>query len=175
MQWLASDGVAGQDPIRNKWPNIISCPCGDGKLTRATQALAPVRPRGPWKVLCDNQSFLHTRASKRAMVKADLNPVEKMWTWLRRRLHALDRGPGFGPCWRPAKLKWLPGALLQASGLHAKRFWPKKAAWPGPERPSGRVSPQQRIAWTAARKMTLYLVDSVSLSGCGSWPLHGIL
>ena len=75
----------------------------DGKLTRAIQALAPVRPRGPWKILCDNESFLHTAASKHAMAaegitawrvpagSPDLNPVEKMWAWLRKRLHALDR------------------------------------------------------------------------------------
>ena len=92
----ASDGVAGQDPYpqqvaqhhlvplwgwplawgvqhRHLPPLLTATWCrtvADGKLTHATQALAPVRPRGPWKVLCDNQSFLRTRASKRAMVKA---------------------------------------------------------------------------------------------------------
>ena len=73
-----------------------------GKLAKAIQSLSPVRPAGPWTVLCDNEAFLHTAASKRAMAAAgvrawrvpasspDLNPVEKMWAWLRRRIRVKD-------------------------------------------------------------------------------------
>ena len=58
--------------------------------------------RGPWTVLCDNESFLKATAARDAHAKAnvglwhipprspDLNPVEKFWGWLRRRLRAMD-------------------------------------------------------------------------------------
>jgi len=74
-----------------------------GKLTAAIRALEPSKADGPWKVLADNESFLHTAASRRAMAdegitlwrmppaSPDLNPVEKMWAWLRRRLREKDR------------------------------------------------------------------------------------
>ena len=73
-----------------------------GKLKKAIEALKPVQPAGPWHVLCDNESFLHTSRSVRATQAAgvriwrmpasspDLNPVEKMWAWLRRKIRALD-------------------------------------------------------------------------------------
>ncbi|CAE7257144.1 unnamed protein product [Symbiodinium sp. CCMP2592] len=53
--------------------------------------------------LCDNESFLHTVSSKRTMAaegitvwpvpasSPDLNPVERFWAWLRKRIHHLDR------------------------------------------------------------------------------------
>ena len=56
---------------------------------------------GPWLIVCDNESFLETSATKAAHVKArvelwhvlprspDLNPVELFWAklrlWLRQR------------------------------------------------------------------------------------------
>ena len=58
---------------------------------------------GPWKVLAENESFLHTAASSRALAdegitlwrtppgSPDLNPIEKMWAWLRRRLREKHR------------------------------------------------------------------------------------
>lgn len=73
-----------------------------GALTDAIKALEPVKPNGPWTVLCDGEKFLHTgdstAAHKRANVKLwtvpshspDLNPVEKFWAWLRRRLREKD-------------------------------------------------------------------------------------
>ena len=36
-----------------------------GKLTAAIRALEPSKADGPWKVLADNESFLHTAASRR--------------------------------------------------------------------------------------------------------------
>ena len=57
---------------------------------------------GPWKVLCDNESFLRADISAAAhrrwrvgLIKLparspDLNPVEMFWAWLRKRLRALD-------------------------------------------------------------------------------------
>ncbi len=58
------------------------------------------RQRGPWRVLCDNESFL--KASNAAHMKVnvvlskipprspDLNPVEKFWGWMRKQLRAMD-------------------------------------------------------------------------------------
>ena len=73
-----------------------------GKLRKAIQSLRPSKSGGPWLVISDNESFLDTdeaaRAHRRAGVRLwhvpprspDLNPVEKFWSWLRRRLQALD-------------------------------------------------------------------------------------
>ena len=73
-----------------------------GKLNAAIKSLNPVKTKGPWTVPCDNEGFLKTAASTKAHKKAkvllwhvpklspDLNPVEKFWSWLRRRLRALD-------------------------------------------------------------------------------------
>ena len=71
-----------------------------GKLMGAIRSVNKHRRRGPWQVLCDNESFLakseaaHERASVslwRVPPKSpDLNPVEKYWSWLRGRLRFLD-------------------------------------------------------------------------------------
>ena len=73
-----------------------------GKLKSAITDLQPVSRRGPWSVLCDNESFLTTDLSLTAYERCgvtlwqiparspDLNPVEKFWSWLRRRLRQLD-------------------------------------------------------------------------------------
>ncbi|CAE8615557.1 unnamed protein product [Polarella glacialis] len=73
-----------------------------GKLVSAIKALAPVRPQGPWRVLCDNEAFLRaprsTEAHKQAKVvlwkipprSPDLNPIEKYWAWLRKQLRHKD-------------------------------------------------------------------------------------
>lgn len=73
-----------------------------GKLTDAVKALGPVRPTGPWWTLCDNEAFLQAPATK-ALYKSlkvrlwlipkhspDCNPVEKFWSWLRRKLRSMD-------------------------------------------------------------------------------------
>ncbi|PFX11510.1 hypothetical protein AWC38_SpisGene24722 [Stylophora pistillata] len=82
-----------------EWCNVVR----RGKLKKAIQALEPIKPHGPWKVLCDNEAFLHTASSRRTMAaegitvwsmpasSPDLNPVEKFWAWLRKRIHHLDR------------------------------------------------------------------------------------
>ena len=73
-----------------------------GKLAAALAAVNPVRPRGPWTVLCDNESFLRTDEARLAHREAgvtlwkmpahspDLNPVEKFWAWLRKELRKRD-------------------------------------------------------------------------------------
>ena len=73
-----------------------------GALRKAILALQPVSRRGPWHVLCDNESFLRAPESRAAYERnrvvlwelppksPDLNPVEKFWGWLRRQLRAKD-------------------------------------------------------------------------------------
>ena len=73
-----------------------------GRLVAACKAARPGRKRGPWRILCDNESFLKTKLTKEAHSKAnvelwhipprspDLNPVERFWGWLRKRLRAMD-------------------------------------------------------------------------------------
>lgn len=73
-----------------------------GKLLAACKAARPDRQRGPWRILCDNESFLNAPASRAAHSRAsvtlvripprspDLNPVERYWAWVRKRLQELD-------------------------------------------------------------------------------------
>jgi transposase len=73
-----------------------------GSVTNAIRSLRPAAPRGPWHVICDNEGFLGARLSQQAHRAAhvhpwhvpprspDLNPVEKYWAWLRRKLRAMD-------------------------------------------------------------------------------------
>ena len=74
----------------------------DGRLTNALKAVNPRNQRGPWTILCDGERFLRARACQAAYrskhVKLwnlpakspDLNPVEMFWSWLRRKLRAMD-------------------------------------------------------------------------------------
>ena len=64
-------------------------------------ACAP-RKYGPWTVICDNESFLEAPAAVKAHARAnvelwhipprspDFNPVERFWSWVRRRLRKMD-------------------------------------------------------------------------------------
>ena len=73
-----------------------------GQLAASLREVNPGRRDGRWSVMCDNESFLHTAASRRALRGAhidlwpvppkspDLNPVEMFWSWLRRKLRDLD-------------------------------------------------------------------------------------
>ena len=72
------------------------------KLKAAILSTNPLRRRGSWRVLCDGEKFLWSRASKKACSDChvtlwpmppkspDLNPVEKFWGWLRKRLLLKD-------------------------------------------------------------------------------------
>ena len=73
-----------------------------GDLANAIKAVKPVKPRGPWTVLCDNESFLRAKKSIASHLAAkvqlfkiparspDFNPVERFWSWLRQKLRAMD-------------------------------------------------------------------------------------
>ena len=72
------------------------------QVATALQDAAAPQKNGPWQILCDNESFLEAPASRKAHQKAnvellhiparspDLNPVEMFWSWVRRRLRAMD-------------------------------------------------------------------------------------
>ena len=73
-----------------------------GMLTAAIKQGRPFKARGPWRVLCDNEGFLHARDSKAALRKQkinlwhvparspDINVIEKYWSYLRRELRRRD-------------------------------------------------------------------------------------
>ena len=74
----------------------------DGCMVKALRVANPARKRGPWRVLCDNESFLRApesvAAHRRANIQLikipakspDLNPVELFWAWLRKQMRAMD-------------------------------------------------------------------------------------
>ena len=73
-----------------------------GALLKALRAVAPRKVQKPWKVLCDNESFLREKGCMKQYAKMrvelkklpakspDLNPIEKMWGWMRKRLRSMD-------------------------------------------------------------------------------------
>ena len=81
-----------------EWQKAVA----SGKLAKAIKALKPVKPTGPWLVLCDNESFLRAKVVSQAHKESrvtlwhipakspDLNPVERVWAWLRKKLRAMD-------------------------------------------------------------------------------------
>ena len=73
-----------------------------GRLQEACRATRTDRQRGPWRIICDNESFLTAPQSREAHRRArvelwpvparspDLNPVELFWSRLRKRWRAMD-------------------------------------------------------------------------------------
>ena len=73
-----------------------------GRLEKALRTANPGKRCGPWKILCDNETFSRAPDSKKAYRECnvsllklppkspDLNPVEKYWSWVRRRMRAMD-------------------------------------------------------------------------------------
>jgi transposase len=82
----------------DEWVKVLT----SGRLTKALKEISPDKPAGPFTVLCDGERFLHSRTNaehykkdsialwKIPRLSPDLNPVEKFWSWLRRRLLLLD-------------------------------------------------------------------------------------
>ena len=81
-----------------EWAEMVRA----GELKVGLRLLNPSRTHGPWTIVCDSESFLHSKGCaathRRASIhlwhiparSPDLNPIEKFWSWLRRRLRALD-------------------------------------------------------------------------------------
>lgn len=73
-----------------------------GALTDAVKQLKSSSGRTPWRLLCDNETFLDAKDSKAYYRKKniellhiparspDLNPIESFWGWLRQRLRLRD-------------------------------------------------------------------------------------
>ena len=112
-----------------EWSKVVE----DGSLAAACRAARPDRHRGPWHLLCDNESFLQAPASRAAHFHArvelcqipprspDLYPVEMFWSWLRRRLRAMDLADlraGRAPM-RKSTFKIRVRALLRSSEAQA--------------------------------------------------------
>ena len=80
-----------------EWLGLIT----SGKFTAALRSVRPAGKR-PWKVLCDNEKFLHSKICQKALAarkiklwfvparSPDLNPVERFWSWLRKELRRRD-------------------------------------------------------------------------------------
>ena len=83
---------------QNTWVKVVKA----GHFRKAVQSACARDSRAPWKVLADNERFMKTAASVRAMKRAgitlrhipprspDLNPVEKFWGWLKKQLRLRD-------------------------------------------------------------------------------------
>ena len=71
-------------------------------MINALKAVNLGKRSGPWKIISDNERFLRAEGSKTAYRRfaieliempprsPDLNPVEKMWGWVRKELRARD-------------------------------------------------------------------------------------
>ena len=83
---------------QEEWAKAVT----DGSIKKALCAVNPGKTRGPWCILCDNESFLRAPESRKAHAShnihlwklpsksPDLNPIEKFWGWTRKRLTAMD-------------------------------------------------------------------------------------
>ena len=82
----------------DEWSNAVN----DRSLINALKAVNPGKRSGPWKIISDNEGFLRAGESKKTYRRLgihliaipprspDLNPVEKMWGWVRKELRARD-------------------------------------------------------------------------------------
>ena len=73
-----------------------------GAVKNAIVKLKPSNKIGPWHILCDNEGFLNSKEAKQLYFRGrlkmwhvpsrspDLNPVERVWAWLRKHLRAMD-------------------------------------------------------------------------------------
>ena len=74
-----------------------------GVVADAIRRMAPAKAHGPWALLADNERFIRAPASRAAYTaeglaivdampprSPDLNPIERYWAWLRRKLRAMD-------------------------------------------------------------------------------------
>ena len=71
-------------------------------LRDAIRSVNPDKKYGPWTVICDGEKSLHVKTLQFQYEKQyiklwkipakcpDMNPVEKMWAWVRRQLRAHD-------------------------------------------------------------------------------------
>ena len=100
-------GVGGFGLVMfHKWKKVDTAEwvraVNSGRLIAACQVAQPDRGEGPWRIICDNETFLKSPPSRQAHRhehvslchipprSSDLNPVEKFWAHVRRWLRAMD-------------------------------------------------------------------------------------
>ena len=83
---------------KGEWVNVMK----SGRLVSALKTLDPVKADGPWHLLCDNERFLAARQRQDEYRKVnvrlwrippkspDLNPIERFWGYLKKRLRKMD-------------------------------------------------------------------------------------
>ena len=69
---------------------------------RPARLIGPKNKKRPWKVLCDGEGFLRSKAAQKSYSahhielwsvpprSPDLNPIEKFWAYVRKQLRAMD-------------------------------------------------------------------------------------
>ena len=82
----------------DEWVQVLKA----GKFIQAVRKLKASTGRAPWKVLCDNESFLEAKLCRAEYKKKhlslihipskspDLNPIESFWGWMRAQLRRRD-------------------------------------------------------------------------------------
>jgi transposase len=82
----------------DEWVEVLKA----GKFIQAVRKLKASSGRAPWKVLCDNESFLEAKLCRAEYKKKhlslihipskspDLNPIESFWGWMRAQLRRRD-------------------------------------------------------------------------------------
>ena len=118
-----------------------------GKLLKAVRELQPWRPAGPRRTLCDNESFIKSKESKKFYKKnniellcipprsPDLNPIEMYWAWLRKALRRQElsdlraKKPALGKTAYRARIKaFLKTKRAQTVSPAAEKCWMKEIA-----------------------------------------------
>ena len=82
-----------------EWARVVQ----KGGVLGAIRRMHPEKAHGPWPLLADNERFLRAAASRAAYAaeglslvrdmpprSPDLNPIERYWAWLRRKLRLMD-------------------------------------------------------------------------------------
>ena len=94
---LSAGGFAAK-LTKGEWVNVMK----SGRLVSALKSLDPVKADGPWHLLCDNERFLAARQRQDEYRKVnvrlwrippkspDLNPIERFWGYLKKRLRKMD-------------------------------------------------------------------------------------
>ena len=88
----------GKKCTTDEWVTAVR----NGAVGSLLRKLNPSLKNRPWRVPCDGEKFLHSKAATKIHGRhsislwripphsPDLNPIEKFWSWLRRELRKRD-------------------------------------------------------------------------------------